>query len=50
MTHWTFFSDQHWAQLYPFGFSHQKGQLRWGGLTLLEQWNQLFESALPTRV
>jgi UDP-N-acetylglucosamine diphosphorylase/glucosamine-1-phosphate N-acetyltransferase len=46
MMHWTFFSDQNWDQLYPFGFSHQKGQLRWGGLTLLEQWNQLFESSL----
>jgi UDP-N-acetylglucosamine diphosphorylase/glucosamine-1-phosphate N-acetyltransferase len=38
MTQCTFFSDEHWKQLYPFSFPHQIGKMRWGAFTLEQLW------------
>ena len=45
MTQCTFFSDEHWKQLYPFSFSHQNGKMRWGAFTLEQLWNYYMQKA-----
>ncbi len=40
MSHLAFFSDDHWAALHPYGFSHALGGLRVGAFKLSEWWSR----------